>query len=148
MFLRFSKFQKEHFPEYKSWFEDAELNMRLGPMDDAWLEYVTRETDGCQYSVFCGEELIAVVGIKYPTAKHPEYYLTDFAMKPALRSKGIGSKVLRELLRMHSDRHWKAFVDVRNPRAKTFFERHGWACVSNEPDTHGMLTLKLKAINS
>jgi RimJ/RimL family protein N-acetyltransferase len=114
-------------------------------MDEEWLEHVLHETDGRQYSVFRGEELIAVIGIKFPTAQYPAYYITDFAMKPHLRSKGIGSEVLSELVRLHPlsmGQTWRAFVDIRNPRARAFFEKNEWICTSEKPDEHGMLTLE------
>ena len=150
MTLLFSKFTKKDFPEYKAWYEDAELNMRLGPMDDAWLEHVMNETDGCQYSVFHDKELVAVIGFKFPDSKHPAYFITDFAMKPNLRNKGIGSEILHELIKQHPlkpRQTWKAFVDIRNPRAKTFFEKNGWVCLSETPDKHGMLVLEFKDTN-
>jgi hypothetical protein len=40
MELRFSKFRKEDFPELQTWYEDAELNTHLGPMDEEWLNCV------------------------------------------------------------------------------------------------------------
>ena len=116
--LHFAKFRREDFLEYKSWYEDADLNTHLGPMDEEWLEYVMKETDGCQYSVFGDKELIAVVGIKFPNAQHPAYYITDFAMKPSLRSQGIGSELLTELTKRHPlipGQTWKAFVHIQNP---------------------------------
>lgn len=144
--LRFSTFTTKDFSEYKAWYEDAELNKRLGPMDDQWLDHVLHETDGCEYSVFRGKELVAVVGIKFPDPTHPAYYITDFAIKPHLRNQSIGSSVLRALIKLHKRKpgqSWKAFVDVRNSGAKSFFEKNGWICASETPDEHGMLTLEV-----
>lgn len=144
MNVRFTKFTAEDFPEYKAWYEDAELNMRLGPMDDAWLDHILTENNGCQYSVFCEKELIAVIGILFPNPEHPAYYITDFAIKPALRNQGIGSEVLLELVKLHPLKRgetWRMFIDERNPRAKIFFERNGWNCVSEIPDEHGMVMM-------
>lgn len=142
--LIFLKFKAEDFSEYKSWYKDAFLNRELGPINNKWLEHVLKETDGCEYSVFRGNELVAVVGIKYPTEKYPDYYLTDLAMKPDLRNQGIGSEVLNELMRLHplkSRQSWKAVVNVRNIKAAGFFKKHGWT-VSNKPDEHEMLAMQ------
>ncbi len=139
------KFKKEDFPEYKSWYTDAELMKRLGPMDNEWLEYILNEIDGCQYSAFLEYELIGVVGVKFPTEQNLSYYITDFAIKPNRREEGIGSQVLCELLKEHSlklGQTWKTFVDDSNTNAKAFFQKNGWKCASKEPDEHGMLLLE------
>jgi len=146
MELRFSKFLGADFSKYKSWYKDAELNMRLGPMDDDWLKNVMDEQNGYQYSVFLDKELVAVIGILFPDTKHPAYYITDFAIKPNLRNKGFGSKILKEVIRKHSlklGQTWKTFVNIKNPKAKLFFERNGWIS-SKEPDKDDMYTLELK----
>ncbi|MBI2524268.1 GNAT family N-acetyltransferase [Candidatus Peregrinibacteria bacterium] len=145
MKLRFSKFTAEDFPEYKTWYEDPALNKSLGPMDDKWLDHVMHETRGQQYSVFLEKELVAVMGILLPDAEHPAYYITDFALKPSLRNQGIGSEVLEELRKLYTlkpGETWRTFIDERNPRARAFFERNGWVCVSDTPDEHGMLLLE------
>ncbi len=145
MKLRFSKFKEEDFLEYQSWYEDADLNQRLGPMDEKWLQHVMKATDGCEYSVFLDRELVAVVGIKFPNPQHPAFYITDFALKPHLRSQGIGSSVLRELLMDYPSSDWRVFVDVKNPRAKLFFEKNGWVCLSGTPDGDDMFELQFNA---
>ena len=142
----FSKFKAEDFDEYKSWYKDALLNKELGPMDDKWLEHVLEEKDGCEYGVFRGKELIAVIGIKYPVEKYPDYYLTDFAIKPDLRYRGIGSEVLKELMRLRplkSRQSWKAFINVRNAKAVAFSMKNGWS-IADTPDKDGMLAIEYK----
>ncbi|MBI3336260.1 GNAT family N-acetyltransferase [Candidatus Peregrinibacteria bacterium] len=144
MNLQFSTFRVEDFPEYKSWYDDAELNKRLGPMDDEWLSHIMSERDGCEYSIFRDRELVAVTGLTFPTIEHPYYIVTDLAIKPHLRDQGIGSAILHELMRLHAlqpGQSWKVFVDIKNPKAKLFFEKNGWICESETPDKHGMLTL-------
>ena len=113
-------------------------------MDNKWLDHVMQERGGHQYSVFLGKDLIAVIGILLPNAEHPACYITDFAIKPDRRNQGIGSQILMELLKLHTlkpGEMWRAFIDERNPRAKTFFEKNGWKCVSEIPDKHGMLMM-------
>jgi len=148
MKLTFSKFEKKDFADYKSWYKDADLNKRLGPMDDDWLKHALDRSDGCEYSVFLEEELVAVVGILFPTSEYPAYYITDFAIRPGLRNKGIGSQVLKQLIALHNESHeksWIAFIDTRNPKAKSFFEKNDWVCKSDKPDKDGMLKLEYKA---
>lgn len=145
MTLKFSLFAAADFPEYASWYEDVELNERLGPMDEAWLEAVLHVKDGCTYAVFREKELVAVIGITFPDAEHPAYHITDFAVKPNIRNRRIGSRALDELLNMHGRdevRTWRAFVDAKNEKAASFFERNGWTRMSKKPDTDGMIMLE------
>ncbi|MDB4978383.1 MAG: N-acetyltransferase [Candidatus Peribacteria bacterium] len=153
MQLQFSKFRKEDFSEYQSWYADSELNLHLGPMekDDEWLHAVMQEADGCHYSVFQGNDLVAVIGVILPDSEHPAYFITDFAVKPTHRGKGIGSDALDELIKLHPlkpEQMWKTFVDVRNPKAKTFFEKNGWACCPITPNQDGMIELTFRDIGS
>lgn len=145
MNLTFSRFAAADFDEYTSRYDDTALNMHLGPMGKAWLESVLSQTNGIDYSIFLEGELVAVIGFMYPDAAHPFYFITDFAIKPHLRSRGIGSAVLRELLHLHPlkpSHYWRTVVDVNNPQAKSFFEKNGWACLTQASDEHGMLTLE------
>src|SRR5215470_3735472 len=99
--LQFCKFAQEDFPEYKSWYVDPELNRQLGPIDDEWLAYVLNEQDGVEYSIFRDQELVAVLGIKLPDEKRPDYVVTDLAVKPSLRGQRIGSRTLQKLFELH-----------------------------------------------
>lgn len=137
MKLVFEPFRPEDFPEYKNWYKDGDLNQRLGPMDDDWLKHILKEADGMEYAVRSNGDMIAVVGFKMPTKEHPAHYLTDLAVNPAMRGSGIGSAVVQELIRLHPGT-WKTFVDEKNEDAKRFFERNGWKCISQKPDTDGM----------
>ncbi len=113
-------------------------------MDQEWLDCVMAETNGYHYSVFLEGELVAVLGIKFPDSKHPDFHLTDITVKPDLRNKGIGSQVLDELLKRHllkPGQSWKTVVNINNPKAKSFFEKNGWVCVSKRPDKNSMITL-------
>lgn len=140
----FSAFKAEDFDEYKSWYADALLNKELGPMDDDWLKHVLHAKDGCEYSVFRGTELVAVIGIKYPVETYPDFYLTDFAIKPDLRYQGIGSQILSELMTLHPCKPgqvWKGFINARNTKAIVFFRKNGWN-VADTPDKDGMLLMQ------
>jgi len=145
MSFKIVRFTAADLPEYRSWYEDPELNERLGPpVDQEWLDCVMDLTDGCEYSVFDDSVLVAVVGIWFPTAEHPRYTISDLAVKPQLRGRGIGSRALAGLMRLHRldpGQSWAAHVHVGNPRAKSFLEKHGWVCQCAVPDDHGYLEL-------
>jgi len=145
MTLMFVKFRAADFPEYRAWYEDRELNEHLGPpVDQEWFDFVTASTEGCEYGVFDDEVLVAVVGIWFPTAEHPAYTISDMAVKPQLRGRGIGSQVLADLMGLYElgpGQSWVAYVHIGNPRARTFLEKHRWICKCQVLDEHGMLEL-------
>ncbi len=54
------------------------------------------------------------------------------------------SRILRDFLQLpefNKVPSWKTFVDERNPRAKSFFEKNGWMCTSDTADEHGIFLL-------
>ena len=141
MAFEFQAFAAADFPEYQSWYADHELNQRLGPMDNAWLNDVLTNSAGCTWSVRQSNELVAVIGVVLPDADHPCYCITDFAVKPKLRNQRIGSVVLAQLLQQHElapHQYWQAYVDQRNPKALAFFTTNGWQVSANTPDETGM----------
>ena len=147
MKLKFQKFKAKDFKEYKSWFQDADLNRELGPMDQEWIDYTLKEKDGQTYGVFSKGKLVAVAEVKFPNPEHTYYVITSIAVKPSLRKKGIGSQVLQELVKLHSlkkNQYWKAFVNTKNKTAKLFLEKNAWICESEIPDEHGIITFELK----
>lgn len=98
MSLEFSTFAAEHFEPYVQWFEDESLNKQLGPApNQEWLEHVLHDATGKQYSVFRAEELVAVVGVVFATKENPVNVISDLAIKPILRSTGLGRQVLAAL---------------------------------------------------
>lgn len=142
MNLKLVPFERAHFPEYKSWYKDVELNTHLGPMDDEWLEHVLDDEHGCEYSVVQEEKMVAVVGITFPVPDHPYYFLTDLAVHPNSRGTGIGSKALQLLMQkfpLQEGETWRVVINQQNTKAQSFFEKNGWQLISNEPDEHGML---------
>lgn len=138
--LVFEKFEAEHFPEYQSWYEDPELNRHLGPMDHVWLDDMLEEPHGREFSVFRGEELVAVVRVYYPDPD-PFYYISEFAVKPGLRKQGIGSLVLEHLMEtlpLANRYSWRALVHDNNQAARTLFEKHGFVSTFASPEDDGM----------
>lgn len=142
--LKIIPFKREDFEEYQSWFADPELNKHLGPMEieDSWLEYVlSNNPEGCEYSVFINQKMVAEVGILFPNSDNPSFFITNLAVNPELRNQGIGSAVLKELVQLHPlkvGQSWKAFVDAENHMAIAFLEKNGWQRLSNIADESNM----------
>jgi len=142
MHVRLSPFREEDFAEYASWFDDAELNTHLGPMDQAWLDATLALTTGATYSAFQDDKLVGVIGIVYPSEQFPFYVITELATKPSLRRSGIGAGILDALFALHpleTRRHWKAYVADKNAVAKAFFETQGWRATGPANEA-GMVT--------
>lgn len=152
MTLKLVDFSRDHFVEYKYWFDDPILNEHLGPApDEEWLDAVITDPTHRQYSVFRTESIdlaehretmVSVAGVQCPVENHPKFVVTDIAIKPCFRQQGIGKKVIADLLKLHPPapgESWAAFVEASNPGAMTFFEKLGWARKSATADEHGMI---------
>ncbi|MEN0003398.1 MAG: GNAT family N-acetyltransferase [Bacteroidota bacterium] len=121
-------FRRSDFSTYQQWYDDAQMNDALGPVDNAWLEYVLSENEGKQFSMLQQEELLGVAGIIWPTQLYPVHYITDLAIAPSHQGKGYG-RLLIELLSKQSrpsSNVWKAFVMRNNPAGKAFFLALDW----------------------
>ena len=148
MDLEFKQFTKEHFAEYASWFTDPDLNHRLGPMDDAWLELVTRggELPGDEtWAVLRDGELVAVVEALVEADSPGSYTIGAVATKPALRGQGIGTLSLQHVLDVHKSRgivHHIARVSVDNVAGQRCAAKAGFMPASSAPDQHGYIALR------
>jgi ribosomal protein S18 acetylase RimI-like enzyme len=111
-------------------------------MEDSWLEHVlSNNPEGCEYSVFIEQKMVAEVGILLPNSDNPSFFITNLAVNPKLRNQGIGSTVLKELVQLHPlkvGQSWKAFVDADNLMAIAFLEKNGWQRLSNIADESNM----------
>lgn len=150
--INIKKFKKEDFLEYLLWFDDAELNQRLGPMEDGdeWLTSVLNDIKGCTYSLFLDKELVSVIGIAFPDYENPTYCITNIAIKPSQRGQGIGKEVLRKtmaLQHLEAGQYWIAYVEEDNAKAKRFFERNGWKVSPNIQDESDMVLYVLRNTN-
>lgn len=141
MNLVYVKFIVEHFDRYCKWFENKRIQETLYGIDEEWLQHVLNDTTGIEYAVFRGDEMVAVVGVKFSTKENPSYVITNIAVNPVYFGQGIGSKVLKDLFHMHelkSDESWVAYVEAHNVRANRFFEQNGWI-LDGDKDEDGML---------
>ncbi|MEB4614072.1 GNAT family N-acetyltransferase [Leucobacter sp. M11] len=133
--LRLRPFRREDYPWYRAWYDDAELDAQLGPMDEEWLTAVLTESTGEQLVAVetagprAGEPA-AVVGIVWGIPEHPEHTISDLAVCPALRRTGVGQRVIAALAEHRFGapaRGLIAYVDPDNPGARAFFAGLGWA---------------------
>jgi len=147
MHLEFRRFEKNYYSEYVTWFADPELDRRLGPMDQAWLDAVLAEPEaaGITWAVFCDAELVAVVETGFDPEGQALAIIMAIAVKPALRHQGLGATVLQKLLALHHeqgiDKHI-AYVAQDNAPARRLIERVGFVITSSEPDEHGYLEFR------
>ena len=111
-------------------------------IEDSWLEPVLNNNpEGCEYSVFIDQKMVAEVGILLPNSDNPSFFITNLAVKPQLRNQGIGSAVLKELVQLHPlkvGQSWKAYVDADNLMAIAFLKKNGWQRLSNMADESNM----------
>ena len=143
MELTLRKFTRNDFEEYASWFKDPELNEFLGSTpDQEWLNHVINEHEGIQYAAEKQQQLVAVIGIVFPTDSFLHHVITDVAVRPDLKRKGLGAEVIAAIKHRHADaKEWMTYVESTNTKALAFFQKNGWKLLSDEPDKHGMLTL-------
>lgn len=140
--LTFERFRREDFPVYQSWFADPELNQHLGPMEsnDPWLEEILASKDGVEFCIFKDGEMLAELGVLFPTEAFPAFYITNLAVRPDLRGMGIGSMVLQKAIALFTknSEYWRCFVDQNNPKAIAFLLKNSWKRVNEQADEHGM----------
>lgn len=142
----FREFVKDYFDEYESWFENEELKTALEGIDEEWLHYILNDDKGEELAVFKAEQLVAVIGVQYPDKLVPCYGISNIAIKPNLKNKGLGSKILSALLKrkyLKPNEYWVCFVDVKNKNGQRFFEKNNWKKISVEE--HDMIRYEFRA---
>lgn len=126
-----------------SWYRDAELNQRLGPVDESWLEHVLADESGAQLVVEDDTGTpVALVGCVWDPSG-AGHVITDLSVDPALRRHGIGRRALSAALtwKGHPEtRCWTAFVDDDNRGAFAFFSAIGWTYTGKDDDMHRFRT--------
>ncbi|MGB3481420.1 MAG: GNAT family N-acetyltransferase [Mycobacterium sp.] len=112
-----------------AWFGDEELNRRLGPLDDEWLEHVLSETEGVQLVVNGADGTPAALAGCAWDGSGSEHAITDLAVCPRMRRSGIGRRALLSVVTWAGHpptKGWVAYVDPDNPGAFEFFSANGW----------------------
>jgi RimJ/RimL family protein N-acetyltransferase len=149
MELQFKPFQQENYAEYAAWFVDPELNRRLGPMDQEWLDATLAQTEAEEvtWAVFREQELVAVIETAFDPQEPRRAAITALATKTHLRRQGIGTAVLQQLLEMHRRRgiheHW-THLKMDNEAARRCIEQAGFKPISGLPDAHGYVEFRLE----
>lgn len=137
MKITIQKFTEKDYPLYRAWFEDKALQRTIGGIDQEWLEYILRDEDSSEYTMFYDGELVGVLGVQHPSKKEQSYVITNIAIKPALKNKGFGTKMLWEvvkLIKLKSDEYWVSYVDRSNKNAQQFFEKNNWNKIGEGED--------------
>ncbi|OBC12092.1 acetyltransferase [Mycobacterium sp. 852013-50091_SCH5140682] len=123
----------------EQWFRDVELDQRLGPLDEEWLEHVLSDREGVQLVVeSVSGTPVALVGCAWDPAGF-EHGITDLAVCPWTRRTGIGQRALKSVLEWHGHppaTRWVAFVDPDNHAAQAFFSAIGWNPAGIEDGMH------------
>ncbi|MTB49481.1 GNAT family N-acetyltransferase [Lewinella sp. W8] len=137
--LHFRKFAKEDFSWYASWFRDEEMATFLGEVDQEWLASVLSGEEGMELVVMQDGIVVGEVGIVYATADHPYHVISNVAVNPANRNKGIGLQLLREIVLLPElgGKEIRAYLSKNNGSAIRVFRRAGWKDGTEEG---GMLT--------
>lgn len=133
---RVRRFCRADWDWYRSWFDDPELNRRLGPLDHEWLEHVLAETDGAQLVVEQDLTPTAVVGCVWG-APGFDHGITDLAVDPARRREGLGAVAVDAAIAWPGHRAgcgWLAFVEEDNAAAHAFFTSLGWSYLGIDDD--------------
>lgn len=121
---------RSDWPWIQRWFQDPELNLRLGPMDEDWLQHVLQERDGVELVAQSPDGTpFALVGLDW--LRPGLVVITDLAVDPGRRGRGLGRQALDAVLAWPgapAPARWITFVDPTNPAAAAFFVRCGWAC--------------------
>ena len=152
MNLEFKRFDQDYYPEYASWFADADLNRHLGPMDYDWLEAILSEaeTKGATWAVFQGGELVAVGGIKFDT-DNQLVIISEIAVKPTLRRQGIGTAVLKQILSLDQKEGFYshlAYISLDNQPAQHCMEKIGFRRATSTPNEQGYLEYRYESSGS
>ncbi|MEE6170356.1 MULTISPECIES: GNAT family N-acetyltransferase [unclassified Mycolicibacterium] len=127
--LRAREMTRRDWQWVEQWFRDAELDQRLGPLDEEWLEHVLSDREGVQLVVeSVSGTPVALAGCAWDPVGS-SHGITDLAVCPWMRRFGIGQRALKSVLEWSGHpptKRWVAFVDPDNHAAQAFFSAIGW----------------------
>jgi GNAT superfamily N-acetyltransferase len=147
MNLDLQRFCRADYPEYAAWFADVELDRRLGPLDQEWLDAILAEPESEEmtWAVFRDEELVAVIETAFEPQNQRVAFISAVATKPSLRRQGIGTAVLQQIVNRHHAQGiiaHSAYVALTNEAARRWIERIGFVPTADEPNEHGYVEFR------
>jgi GNAT superfamily N-acetyltransferase len=113
----------------EEWFRDPWLNRDLGPMDRDWLAHVLEDRGGVQLVAETGVGPAALIGVTWAERGRPYHVVTDLAVAPAQRRKGVGRASLTACLAWDGHpptQHWRGYVARQNPAPAHLLATMGW----------------------
>nr|WP_313372438.1 GNAT family N-acetyltransferase [Brucella intermedia] len=136
--MQLRKLRRDDWTWIQTWFQDECLNRALGPLDQEWLNYVLTQHDGIQLIAEIDGEPVGLIGCQWDR-QGKQHGITDFAIAPAKRQRGLGGRVLAGVVDWAghpSTASWVAFVDPQNLGAQKFFSVLGWQYDGIEDGMH------------
>ncbi|WP_018466988.1 GNAT family N-acetyltransferase [Calidithermus timidus] len=127
----------------EAWFEDPELARRLSPPDAAWW-LLQHGTPGVElWLAWQGQEAVGYLQGE-PDEHDPTTFHFAFAVRPDLRGRGYGRRMLQAMLEhpnLARFRRFVASVEPDNQASLRCLESQGFTPRSLEPDESGFLAL-------
>lgn len=121
--------QKKDWAWISDWFRDPWLNKELGPIDREWLDHVLTETSGVELVAEIDRQPVGLIGITWGTSEHPFHAVTDLAIAPPLRKRGLGGRVLKAAMQWpgHPKKNqWVTFTAKDNDPPARLLISMGW----------------------
>jgi ribosomal protein S18 acetylase RimI-like enzyme len=89
--------------------------------------------------------LVAVVEIAFDEEGRLPAAITALATKPSLRQRGIGTKVLHMILKLHHSEgisEHVAYISVDHEAGQRCLTKAGFVAVSSRPDSEGYIEFR------
>ena len=134
--ISLERFSKSHYEEYESWFEDGIMKKYLGHVDQEWLGHILNDQSGQEFAAIQNGKLVGVIGITLPSEVHPYYVITNLAVIPWMKRRGIGRQIMDWLVNsitLKENEYWATYVNIDNIIAHDFFNKLNWRLI-NEVD--------------
>ncbi|WP_158531595.1 MULTISPECIES: GNAT family N-acetyltransferase [unclassified Meiothermus] len=127
----------------EAWFEDPELARWLSPPDAVWRLLRHRAPGVEPWLAWQGQEAVGYVQGE-PDEHDPTAFHFAFAVRPDLRGRGYGKRIVRAMLEhpgLARYRRFVASVEPDNHASLRSLQALGFAPHSLEPDESGFLAL-------
>lgn len=120
-------------------------------MGEDWLEAVLSRdpSTGATWAALRDGELLAVVETAFCPDDPRLAAITALATRPCLHRQGVGTTVLKRLLRHHHEEgrpQHLAYIKANNGAALRCFRRVGFVVSGLEPNEHGYLLFRYSCV--